>query len=163
MEEQILWKIRGLLSPSFDFFFVFATYLGAWNVIYPAAALAGLALYMAGSRGQARLLWALVVTTGFLGEGLKYAVAAPRPELWPWLAEARGYAFPSGHSLAAATFYPVAAHLAGERLPKFRGLFYAGAAALAALVGLSRLVLGVHWPRDVLGGLALGVLQAALA
>jgi undecaprenyl-diphosphatase len=61
-------------------------------------------------------------------------------------------AFPSGHSASAFACATVIAW-ASPRLavPAF---------VLAALVAWSRVYVGVHWPLDVLGGAALGVLVA---
>ena len=60
--------------------------------------------------------------------------------------------FPSGHTTTAFS----AAMVLGFLTPKWRwlGLLYATA------VGLSRLVLGVHYPSDVFGGILLGTLGA---
>ena len=55
------------------------------------------------------------VSTYLLQEVLKRLVARPRPELWPrletWPPEAPSFAFPSGHALASATFYPLLAYV----------------------------------------------------
>ncbi len=59
--------------------------------------------------------------------------------------------FPSGHTLTA---FGVATLLI-VGLP-LRGWGLAGALALASLIGLSRIAVGVHWPLDVLGGAVLG-------
>lgn len=69
--------------------------------------------------------------------------------------EVRGNGYPSSHaSVATATL--VAAALATRRP-------VAAALALGAVVGVARLAVGVHLPLDVLGGLGLGALSAALA
>ena len=47
-----------------------------------------------------------------------------------------------------------AAGVLWQTLPRLYG---AGALALAALIGLSRLYLGVHYPSDVLGGMLIGL------
>ncbi len=62
--------------------------------------------------------------------------------------------FPSGHTAAAVAF----AAGAGRVLPPVRIPLY----ALAGAVGYSRVHTGVHYPGDVLGGAALGVLAAKL-
>lgn len=61
--------------------------------------------------------------------------------------------FPSGH--AAGSFAFAAFVLAGDRR---RGL---AALAIAALVAMSRVILGVHWPSDVVAGALLGALIGA--
>ena len=79
-----------------------------------------------------------------------------RPEFNP-IAETLGPSFPSGHSGLAAAFYAAAALvLARKRSPKTRALLAGGAVAIAVGVACSRVLLGVHWMSDVLGGLALG-------
>jgi membrane-associated phospholipid phosphatase len=95
--------------------------------------------------------------------GLSVAVARPRPPRSDWAGPASGYAFPSGHTttatLAAGLLCLGAVRvLHGAR----RVVVLVVAAAWAAVVGLSRVYLGVHWPTDVLGGWLLGLLLTAL-
>lgn len=59
-------------------------------------------------------------------------------------------AFPSGHTATIALWAGIWALSTPRRL--YSGL----AIALAVLVGISRIAVGVHWPSDVLGGLVLG-------
>ena len=66
----------------------------------------------------------------------------------------RRSAFPSGHTATIALFAGVWA------LSTTRRLFSWLALILAVLVGVSRMAVGVHWPTDVLGGLALGWVSA---
>jgi hypothetical protein len=86
---------------------------------------------------------------------LKGAFAIPRPV---GAAEA-GYAFPSGHAFGAAAVYGAAA-LSFDRLDRRKR--YAVAAAVAAVVALSRLVIGVHVLPDVVAGAAGGLTLAWL-
>src|SRR5262249_44825869 len=68
-------------------------------------------------------------------------------------------AFPSGHATDAAGFFLAAsltlALTVAHRRSKQIWLVVVGV-GLAGLVGLSRLVLGVHWLSDVVAGWALG-------
>jgi undecaprenyl-diphosphatase len=79
---------------------------------------------------------------------LKMAFDRPRPDLVPHLDKVHDLSFPSGHAAAGAALV-CAALLLGDRR---RWLWLAGALAVMASIGLSRIMLGVHWPSDVLGG-----------
>lgn len=63
--------------------------------------------------------------------------------------------FPSGHTSAAFTWLLGLALLLGARRS-----VVAAAVGLAALTGLSRIVLGVHYPLDTLVGAAIGIASA---
>ena len=65
---------------------------------------------------------------------------------------AQGYSFPSGHSSSAAATYGAAACVLRKRW------LTVTVVALVLLVGISRFILGVHYPTDVLVGWALGLI-----
>jgi membrane-associated phospholipid phosphatase len=116
------------------------------------------------SRGPVLVAVVTVAGNGVLTLALKQAVARPRPPVSGALAAADGYAFPSAHAATAAAAFGVLAFLcAGPmRAQAARVALWAGAAVLAALVGISRVYLGVHWTTDVLGGWAFGVMWLAV-
>ncbi len=66
---------------------------------------------------------------------------------------AQGYSFPSGHSSSTAGTYGAAALCIKKRW------LTVTAVILVFLVGVSRFVLGVHYPTDVMAGWALGVIS----
>lgn len=63
------------------------------------------------------------------------------------------YSFPSGHTLHAAGLATMLVHLEPS--------LHVIAVPFAVLVALSRIVLGLHYPSDVLVGAAIGILLAA--
>ncbi len=86
-------------------------------------------------------------------EYLKAAFARPRPAFVPHLDFTNNFAYPSGHATSAAVVYFLFALLVPTHR-RSRWLF--AALILAFLTGASRVMLGVHWPSDVIGGWMLG-------
>ena len=90
---------------------------------------------------------------------LKPLIARPRPcdmntAMDYLIARPHGWSFPSGHT--AASFAAASAlWFGGSRL-------WIPCGILAVLIALSRLYLYVHFPTDVLGGAAVGILCGAL-
>jgi undecaprenyl-diphosphatase len=100
----------------------------------------------------------LLVGTGIgriITEVQKYEVNRLRPGENPHLVATYSMSFPSAHSANSMMVYLSLAML----LPKeLRGMWIAGALAIALMVGISRMMLGVHWPSDVVGGWSYGAL-----
>ena len=94
----------------------------------------------------------------FLDQGLKHVFQIPRPCI-PCPAPAcnpycpRAFSFPSGHTSAITSM--IASVCLAFRKRKLLVLFM-----LAAVVGLSRIILGVHRPEDVAVGFVLGIAAA---
>lgn len=132
-------------------------------VLIPLVVIAWLVAWRRGPREFAPWLPALALTLGaVLTPLLKLAVGRPRPpaELAAVVMHSPGY--PSGHSSQSmATFLAIAVLFGGLHLGRRRWL--ALAAGCAVIVGLSRVVLAVHSPTDLLGGWSLGVLCVMLA
>jgi undecaprenyl-diphosphatase len=85
-----------------------------------------------------------------------------RPTLLAHLEKVGSTSFPSGHAMFASSLYLTLAFVGSHthRLRPHRGAVIAAASTLAASIGATRVFLGVHWPTDVLGGLALGTAWA---
>ena len=93
-----------------------------------------------------------------LSYGLKSVFGKTRPDLWQSAIEEVSFSYPSGHALGSTVLYGFLAYLFATRLPKFAWLIYSLAVLIIALIGLSRLYLGVHWPTDIIGGYGIGFL-----
>lgn len=85
---------------------------------------------------------------------LKAFFAEPRPPEHVRLVAAAGFSFPSGHATIATIGYGT---LAYDLKLGSRRVRYAVAGVLVTLIALSRVVLGVHFLRDVVVGIAVGV------
>jgi protein-S-isoprenylcysteine O-methyltransferase Ste14 len=133
------------------------TRLGSQALLFPA--LAFVVVLLPREFFQRWWLWAAVILAVSTLEGMgKDIVGRPRPE-------AMRPGFPSNHVATAAAVYTMAAYFA-QGISRRRWLTYAAystASLLILLVGLSRMVLRLHWPLDVLGGAALGVAVVAAA
>ena len=92
-----------------------------------------------------------------------WIVDRPRPPVADWVRFASGQSFPSGHTTTSALAYALMLLLLAPSVPRpCRGPLLAfGLLAVAGLVGVSRVVLGVHWPTDVLGGWSLALFLVA--
>lgn len=100
----------------------------------------------------------LLVLSHFLVQLVKRTVGRPRPSTGTsyaaLVAEPDRLSFPSGHAAAAMSL----ALGYGAVLPGVAPLLI----SLAAVVGFSRVALGVHYPGDVVAGQVLAVLTGAL-
>jgi undecaprenyl-diphosphatase len=155
VDTAILWFIREQVPAALTGFFAVATLSGAAAFLLPASVIAVLALLIANRGFEALLMGASMITAPLLIYGLKAIVGRDRPHLWEtqwyW-----GSSFPSGHTLSSAAFATAAALCLARIWPRAATPALVAALLWIGLVGLSRLVLGVHWPSDVLAALCLG-------
>ena len=155
VDEAILWFIRDHVPAALNGFFAVVTFSGSARFLMPVAVVAATALFVARRRFEAVLLGASVTTATLIVWGMKAVVGRARPALW----EAQWYwgtSFPSGHTLSTAAFATAAALCVARIWPYAESVTMALAVLWTSLVAVSRLVLGVHWPSDVLVALCLG-------
>jgi undecaprenyl-diphosphatase len=137
------------------------TALGEPTVLIAASVICALWLWYAG-RGRLGLTLLLIALIGRgLSEAQKYWIARVRPDLEPHLVVVKTSSFPSGHATSSMIFY-LALALALTAHTRWNRLAAAGAVLLSLLIGISRVMLGVHWPSDVIGGWAFGMLWVLL-
>ena len=152
VERSLLKAIAFRHNVTYDFLIEAAR----WITWFGDAAQRSLAMVVF----AALLLWrkrpwaalVMVVVPPLAGVGssiLKEAFARARPDVVPHLDLVSNLSFPSGHATNAMATYLLAALLIGRvRRPLGLGLAF----SVAAAIGVSRLLLGVHWPSDVMGG-----------
>ena len=136
------------------------TLLGDPFLITAAAALLALVLWRRGHGRLAAYVVAARVGALVLSQGLKLVVDRARPVFDEPVATALGASFPSGHALGSAVFWTTSAVLLMPHVRRDR-LLLALAVLVAVLVSASRVLLGVHYLSDVVGGLLIGLGWAA--
>ncbi|MCF7808123.1 MAG: phosphatase PAP2 family protein [Candidatus Marinimicrobia bacterium] len=98
----------------------------------------------------------ILLFTFLLNAMIKGFFQVPRPDSIEHLVHADDWSFPSGHSQGAMVLW---GWLAWE-FKNVRGYLLAG--ILVGLIGFSRIYLGVHYPVDVLGGFAIGLVTLSV-
>ncbi len=91
----------------------------------------------------------------------KALIGRVRPDTPLHLADS--FSYPSAHTSTAVVLFGLAAAFLARELPLRRRFWaYWGAIAVIVPMALSRLVLGVHWLSDLVGGTLLGLVVCAL-
>ena len=154
-----LWiqeNLRGLM----DSFWIFITKLGdkGWFWILLAVIL----LFFKKTRTVgATVIVALIINHVMTNMILKDLVGRPRPytaspEIVTLIKQLSSYSFPSGHTSSSFA----AAFIIYRMMPKKAGI---PALILAAMIGFSRMYVGVHYPTDVLGGVLVAFVSSVWA
>ena len=137
------------------------TNLGSAPATLGLGAIGALVLIGRRERTRAAILLSTVIIERLAIEGLKLLFGRARPAFDPQLVQINSLSFPSGHAANSLTAWVLlACFLAPAR---HRRAAIIGAFTFALVVGATRVVLGVHWLSDVVGGWAAGMLAIMLA
>lgn len=136
------------------------SWIGGGIQRYVIVGILTLALWRWWGWGSALAMGLTTLVSAFTSEILKAYFGRERPDLIPHLFTETSAAYPSGHANNAAVVYILFIML----VPQARHPGWQLAAAFMIIVtGLSRIMLGVHWPTDVIGGWMLGTSFALMA
>lgn len=157
--------LRGFAGPATMRAMILVSALHAPRPILVATlALAVLLLIRRRDRRGAVFVLLSVIPGAILNALLKRAFERPRPDFGGLGHTVGDFAFPSGHVVNSALFYGSLALLLLQHLDRRaarRGVVGAGV-ALVMLVGASRIVLGAHYPGDVIAAMAEALAWLAL-
>lgn len=156
VDAAVLWFIQAHVPAALKGLFSMVTLSGSASFLVPTGVLVSAALFVARRRYEAVLVGASLGAAALLVWAIKAIVGRARPALWDaqW---AWGSSFPSGHTLSSAAFLTAVALCVARIWPRAGPLAMVLAILWTGLVALSRLILGVHWPSDVLAALCMGV------
>ena len=157
----LLWIQEVLRCALLDPIFIVYTQLGDAGMLCIVVSLVFLCIPRTRKAGVVSLM-AMLLGLLCTNVALKHLVGRDRPwlvveGLIPLVAEHDPNSFPSGHTCAAFAAASAWCRTLPARWMKIT------AVVLAALMGFSRLYVGVHFPTDVLAGMAVGLFCGWLA
>ncbi|WP_230162667.1 phosphatase PAP2 family protein, partial [Peribacillus simplex] len=138
-------------------FFKSITYLGKSKFIGFGSLLCVLYLWIIKKDYWTMAVFSIGVAGGDVLNGwIKNHIQRARPE--NHLMETTGFSFPSGHAMVGLIFFSMVAYLIikevkGDFLKWAVGI---GFVCMVLLIGVSRIIMKVHFPTDILAGFALG-------
>jgi undecaprenyl-diphosphatase len=143
-----------IANPVFDKLFVTITDVNNWYIAY--IILWGICFFKGGKTGKIAAFLVIIlitVTDQFSSHLLKPLIGRTRPcnvleHVNILVSCTKSYSWPSSH---AVNNFAVAGFFAAL-FPKYKHVLY----TVAALVALSRVYVGVHYPSDILGGALIG-------
>lgn len=159
-EQALAWIAEHVRCALLDPFMKLYTQLGNTGMLFIVLGLAML-LWKPTRKAGCSVLCAMLIGLVAVNFTIKPLVSRPRP----WLVmegfvnlvpEHDPNSFPSGHTNAAFAFALAVCMSAPKRWMKIT------AVCMAAVMGLSRLYVGVHFPSDVLAGAVIGSLCGLL-
>ena len=167
LDVQIAHAVQSIDSPLFATLMDLVSWPGFSPQSYMIAAIIVVAIYWAGLHWEAVSALVAAVLPPVVNVLVKDLVQRPRPavnfvHVFKIL---DSYSFPSGHVMFYVGFFGFLLFLAFTLLKRslLRTLLLIFFGSLIALVGISRIYLGEHWPSDVLGAYLLGgIILAAL-
>jgi len=159
-DQPILLLIARWRSPALTLVMKLLTDFGGTGSLTLLTTLLATVLFLKHYKKEASLLIGAMLSGVLVSQTLKHLINRVRPQIISHLVVATSPSFPSGHAMNNTIFYLLLTYLSW-RIFKNKELSFVVAfvgGLLVALIGFSRLYLGVHYPSDVIAGWMLGVL-----
>ena len=154
LDLAVLEALYSAHKPAVRAFATFVTVFGEWQAVILLSIIAGGWLLYRKHVRTTVLLLAITLIGRILVELQKFGIHRLRPTATEHLVPVKSLSFPSAHAANSMILLLTLALLAAPREQRW----WAVPAALLGTfcVGISRPMLGVHWPSDVIGGWSFG-------
>ncbi|MDC2864025.1 phosphatase PAP2 family protein [Bacillus sp. BP-3] len=153
IDEYVKGMVTGLQTESSLTFFRYVTKLGSGSGIVIGLAVS-LFLFWKKRYYVAMIIYPLsILSTHLINKGIKAIVKRDRPTINEAL-DALGYSFPSGHAMLSIVTYGFLAYIIAVNVKSVTVKCFVTVLAIVfiVLIGLSRIILSVHYPTDILAG-----------
>ncbi|KEK23562.1 phosphatase PAP2 family protein [Bacillus gaemokensis] len=164
MDKYVQELVRGLQTESSLSFFSYFTKMGS-AIGITSILILSLLVFWKKRYYVAMFIYPLaILTTHLVNKGIKEIVKRDRPNLNEAL-DALGYSFPSGHAMLSIITYGFLAYIIAANLKNKAGKYMITLvmALFIIWIGLSRIILSVHYPTDILAGYCLGGILLIIA
>ena len=149
-DAPLLQFVHGLAADTWNAFFVQVSGLGYLYGVVPLDVVIVLVLALRRKMREGLFAGFAIIGSALLNLGAKQMFARQRPSLWESIAPESSFSFPSGHAMGSMTLACVLVLLAWPT--RWRCPLLVTMSVFVALVGFSRIYLGVHYPSDILAG-----------
>jgi undecaprenyl-diphosphatase len=158
-DVAVLAHIGGWRTDPRTDWMTLGTVLGGGEIEVPFAFGVALLLWVMGRADRGKRLVCAGLTAELVYVVLKPIFHRPRPTVLTHLAGAGWYSYPSGHSMLAPIVWGLGCLLLARTVKSdlLRIPLLVLALVMPIWIAVSRIYLGVHYPSDVLGALALGI------
>ena len=163
-DENIFKAVASYTTPARTSFMNFITFLGKHTLLIPLNfLLIGFFIYKKHKWFAIRIA-SLALSSVVLSFSLKAFFQRERP-LMQLIGDVSGYSFPSGHALIGIVFYGLFIYIIWHEVKqKWLKIFLIVVLILLILlISFSRVYLRVHYPSDVIAGLAIGFIWLVLS
>nr|WP_295970917.1 phosphatase PAP2 family protein [uncultured Bacillus sp.] len=153
-DYKVITIVQGWEGPRFTAIMKFFTQIGSAQIVIVLSIFILFFLYKVLKHRTELVLFCIVMVGSPLLNGLlKQTFQRARPE-WHRLIDIGGYSFPSGHAMNAFTLYGILTFLLWRHISSKTGrsVLIVISSCMIALIGISRVYLGVHYPSDIIGG-----------
>lgn len=162
-DTAVIGAVQGMETPWLTGFMKFFTAVGSTKTVLVICAVTIGALLYFRQKAQTILFVVVIGGTVAINQVAKLFFHRARPDV-NRLIEISGFSFPSGHTMMATSLYAILAFIL------WRNIRHSGrivcvllAFFMIAMICISRIYLGVHYPSDVVGGLCASAFWVVIA